>query len=257
MTEDGEVARDMLEDAHVTGLRGCDWGSVRMMSDRFDILARAICETGRYLDQRGHFAGTDGNISVRLRADGEPDGRNDRVLITPSGVRKGRLEPGHICLLGLGRAPVPRRAVGERRPSSESLVHTAIYRARKDVGAIIHAHSPYAVAWACCGLPVPRGLHPEAAVHLRTVPVVPYAMPGSQQLADAVGTAAASTPHPACLLMANHGAVAVGRTLDEAADRLDMLEAYLQVVITLRQIGVQTPLTPAEVDDLEKLGRGG
>ncbi|MBL1217170.1 MAG: class II aldolase/adducin family protein [Planctomycetes bacterium] len=224
------------------------------MVDRFDILGHALCDTGHYLDARGHFAGTDGNISVRLPARCSRDA--DRVMITPSGVRKGRIEPSDLCVMSLDMTDPRGSNCRGRVPSSESKMHLAIYRGRSDVGAIIHAHSPYSVAWACSGLPVPEGLHPEAEVHLGTVPVVPYWMPGSVRVAAQVARTARS-PDTTCLLMANHGAVAFGRTLDEAADRLDMLEAYLKMVVALRQIGAEDPLSARNLDDLRKWAKRG
>ena len=134
-------------------------------------LRRAVCETGRLLWERGLIAGSDGNLSARL-ADGA-------VLLTPSGASKGGLTPEALVVLDADGAPLR----GAGKPSSEWRMHLAIYRARPEVGAVVHAHPPCATAFAAAGRVLPL-LLPEAVLTLRRIGVAPYALPSSQALAD-------------------------------------------------------------------------
>ena len=102
------------------------------------VLREELCRAAQLLYQRGYVVGHDGNVSVRL---GE-----DRILITPSGVSKGRLEPEMLVICGLEGQVLE----GDRYPSSEMAMHLLVYRERRDVGAVVHAHPPAATAFAIC-----------------------------------------------------------------------------------------------------------
>jgi hypothetical protein len=164
-------------------------------------LRRMIVDAGRAMLSAGLVRGTQGNVSVR-------DG--DRILITPSGVPYEAIEPGDIVVLDLAGEVVE----GTLAPSSERRVHIAIYSARDDVRAIVHTHSRAAVRWSDLGEPLP--------IDGVVVPTAAYALTGTDQLAvNAVG-ALGDAP---AVLMAGHGIVAVGATIDEAravADRVEL-----------------------------------
>jgi ribulose-5-phosphate 4-epimerase/fuculose-1-phosphate aldolase len=158
-------------------------------------LGRAIVAGGRRLLADGLVRGTQGNLSVRV-----DDGQ---VVITPSGMPYATLEPSDLSVLNAEGAVVS----GPHAPSSESRVHLAIYALRPDVHAIVHTHSPRAVRWSELGEPLP--------VDGGSIATAAFALAGTDDLAvvtaDALGTAAG-------VLMAGHGAVAVGASLDEALD---------------------------------------
>jgi ribulose-5-phosphate 4-epimerase/fuculose-1-phosphate aldolase len=184
---------------------------------------KAIVAAGRRLGARGLISAGEGNLSVRL---------GDALLITPSGRRKDELAPGDLVVMPLreGREAVARGA--RLRPSSDLAIHRAVYAARPDVLAVVHAHLPAAMALTLAGeVPDPAAL-PETALLLPRVPFVPFAAAGSDELAAAIAAALAEPPEPlpGAALLERHGAVAVGATadpiaaLDQAVDRLELLE---------------------------------
>ncbi len=206
-------------------------------------VARAICRAGRRLAERGLIAGAEGNLSARA---GE-----GRVLVTPAGRGKGELEPADLVEVELeGR----RRgaAGGGGRPSTELALHLAIYAARPEVGAVVHAHPPAATGFAAAGVPLDEGVLPELAL-LGPVPLVPYATPGTASLGDAVAPYAAR--HEA-LLLSNHGAVTVGRTIEEAEQRMESLEQGARILLVARLLGGARRLQPGELERLGALWEG-
>lgn len=201
--------------------------------DALDQIAAEICRVGERLWRQGFCAGADGNISARLD--------EDAVVITPSGVSKGHMRSDAMCVLRLADGAL----IHGRRPSSERAVHLAAYRARSDVEAVIHAHSPKAVAWSCTGKPLPEAVHPEVELVLGPVPLVSYVTPGTEALGGAV--AAALTPMTAACLMGNHGPVAFGQSLEQALHRLETLEAYCRLLADLGLFGGMRRLSDAEM----------
>ena len=129
-----------------------------------------------------------------------------------------------------------------RSPSSEWRMHTAVYRARPDVEAVIHAHAPYATMLVMSGLPF-LPISTEAAF-LGDVPRVPFIMPGTQELADAV--TAALGPGPAVLLQ-NHGILIAATSLRRAADLAEVLERTSQLILGCHAAGREPPVLPDDI----------
>lgn len=174
-------------------------------------LREQLCQTGREMARAGYVAAHDGNLSVRT-----PEGG---VLITPSGVSKGELTPE--CLLEL--SPVGDCLTPGGVPSSETPMHLEVYRRCPDLGAVVHTHSPYALAMASQGEDLTAPITADAVLLLGNVPALPYLPLGSQALADGVGEAS----HTAnAVLLACHGAVTWGRDLREAWWLTQALEQY-------------------------------
>jgi 3-dehydro-4-phosphotetronate decarboxylase len=215
--------------------------------------ASELIAAGARLGRRGLVVAAEGNLSVRLEIG---------ILITPSGRRKDELAADDLVLVPFepAPAPTPDQSAAVRRPSSDLAIHRAIYRARPDVMAIVHAHLPAALALTIVGsLPDPADL-PETALLLPRLPFVPFATPGSAALASAVaraltdGTAedvaaepggaepGAAEPSPVgdvanAVLLERHGAIAVGPDLEVAGDRLELVDLLCRVhrdVILLR-----------------------
>ena len=200
-----------------------------MAVSREDELRQAIVAVCRRLDERGLVAGIDGNVSARLD--------DETLLVTPSGVSKGRIAPDEIVAIDLGGGPRPG-ATG--RPSSEIRMHLAIYRSRRDVAAVVHAHPPTATGFAVAGENLVAPVLPEIILLAGSVPLVPYATPGTDALADQLQPYLAD--HDAFLL-ANHGATTVGSTLDAALHRMESLEHAARIILTARLLGKVTELT--------------
>lgn len=200
-------------------------------------LREAIVDRGRSLYDRGYAHGSSGNLSVRV-ADG--------VLITPTGSSLGRLDPARISKIQLDGA-----GISGDPPSKESFLHLAMYAQRPAAGAIVHLHCTCAVAVSCLVHDDPRDvLAPLTAYHVMrvgTLPLIPYFRPGDRALATAVGAAAAK--HRAVLL-ANHGPVVSGKSLDDAVDSAEELEQTARLSLLLSGRDTQ-PLTAVQVAELE------
>jgi len=186
-------------------------------------LRDAILAAGRRLAARGLIVASEGNLSVRL------DG--SRILITPSGWSKDLLAAEDLVIVGVAHdAPIPVSVRGIA-PSSDLAIHRAVYAARPDVDAVVHAHLPASLALTIVGRVPDPGLLPETVHFLPRLPFVPYGHPGSEDLAVRVAAALADGIEPAAgaVLLERHGAVAVGRHLDEALNRIELVDLLCRV----------------------------
>ncbi|HEX9610722.1 MAG TPA: class II aldolase/adducin family protein [Gemmatimonadales bacterium] len=204
------------------------------------VVARRMALCCRQLAAGGLIAGQDGNVSVRLRA--------DRVLVTPSGLIKALLTAADMVEVDL----TGRRRSGARRrnPTSELDLHLRILTHRPDVGAVVHAHPPTATGFAVAGEEIPANLLPELIFLVGHVPIVPYGTPGTPELGDRVVPYLEG--HDA-LLLANHGAVTMGSTLDQAWIRMESLEHAARIIGAARGAGRPRPLDPTSIEKLEAL----
>ena len=202
--------------------------------------ARRIAECCRSLAQAGLIAGADGNIAVRVGP--------DRALVTPSGRIKSELTVDDIVEVDLAG----KRVRGHQRPSSELDMHLRILSRRSDVEAVVHAHPPVATGFGVAGLAFDDCILPELIFQLGQVPLVPYGTPGTPELADELEPYLA---HYDAFILANHGAVTVGPSLDEARIRMESLEHAAKIIFTARLLGHVRPLDRAQVERLETLRR--
>jgi L-fuculose-phosphate aldolase len=200
----------------------------------------AIVEIGRRLYARGLISGNEGNVSLR---------EGDVLWVTPAGVCKGFLTPDMIVKADLQG----RQLEGRLRVSSEVQMHTAIYARRRDVKAVVHAHPPTATAFAVAGVPLDRPIIAEAVVTLGPVPVIPYGTPSTHELADNVGDAICEAH---ALLLANHGALAVGDDVWRAWERMETLEQLARISLLARQLGGSNLLPERAVERLQGLRTG-
>lgn len=191
---------------------------------------------GESLHRRGFGVGSSGNLSVRV---------GDRYVMTPTNACLGRLDPERLSLL---------HADGEHlagdAPTKEAFLHLATYGKRPQDAAIVHLHSTYSVAVSCLeGIDEADVLPPLTAYYVMRVgrlPLVPYHPPGDKTLADAVANLA--DKHHAVLL-ANHGPIVAGASLDGAVCAMEELEETAKLHLLLQGHATR-PLTPAQVDDL-------
>jgi L-fuculose-phosphate aldolase len=180
--------------------------------------AGRIVAAGRRLGARGLISAGEGNLSVRLDA--------GRVAMSPSGRRKDELTDDDIVIVPIGAGARDARSASGRGPSSDIAIHLALYAARPDIGAVVHAHLPASMALTLGGeVPDPDAL-PETAVHIPRLPFVPFGEMGSDELAARVAAALAEGPEPfpGAVLLERHGAVAVGADVTAAVDRLELVE---------------------------------
>jgi L-fuculose-phosphate aldolase len=204
-------------------------------------VGEAIVLVCRRLYERGLVAGPDGNVSVR-RDDGT-------VLVTPTGLSKVDVTPDDLVVVSLeGRVREGRRA-----PSSELRMHLRIYQRRPDIHAVVHAHPPAATGFAVAGESFMAPVLPEVILQLGEVPLVPYATPGSDALADAFEPFLAN--HDG-FLMANHGATTIAPSLATAHQRMESLEHAARILLAARALGRVNELSAADVRSLRATREG-
>jgi L-fuculose-phosphate aldolase len=203
-----------------------------------DALRADIVEVGRRLHARGYVASNDGNISLRLPG--------DRLLTTPKGVSKGFMTPEMMVVTD--RAG--RKVAGERDPSSELLMHLAVYQNRPDIQAVVHAHPPIATGFAVAGIPLDRAVLAEVVTTLGSIPIAEYGTPSTSELADAV--AKYIRAHDG-LLLANHGALTIGADLFAAYYKMETIEHFARISLVARLLGREHLLSREEVLRLQAL----
>lgn len=182
------------------------------------IASDALIDAGRRLGARGLISAGEGNLSIRLDS--------ERLLITPTGVRKDELTADDLVVVRTDHEPRAARSPNGSPPTSDLAIHLAVHAARPDIAAAAHAHLPASMALTLAGeTPDPRAL-PETALLLPRVPLVPFGEMGSEDLAGRIAAAFAggSQPLPNVVLLERHGAVAVGPDIAAAVDRLELLE---------------------------------
>ena len=207
-----------------------------MSSDRQH--RRAIVEFGSLLHANGFVAATDGNLSVRL------DGKH--LLVTPTCIRKGKMRPADLVIVDMEG----RRIAGKRRVSSEIGMHLLIYRLRPDVHGIVHAHPPTATGFAASGLGLNRPLVCEVVVGLGSIPLARYGTPGTPELTDALEPL---IPHHDAILMANHGVVTFGSSLESAYMKMEPVEHFAKIALVTHLLGNEQPLGEKEVEKLNEV----
>jgi L-fuculose-phosphate aldolase len=176
--------------------------------------------------------GRSGNLSLRV---------GDRFAVTPSGVPHADVTPDDVPVVALDGT----QEWGDRKPSSESPTHAAIYRTL-DAGAIVHAHPPWATTLAAIREPVPP-VHYALARAGGEVPVAEYATYGSPELAGNAAEALDAADTTACLL-ANHGLIASGRDLESGVETLDAVEFTTRIAVQATAAGEPVALSAAELD---------
>lgn len=196
---------------------------------------REIVAVCRRLYERGLIAGPDGNVSVRLAS--------DRILVTPAGMSKVDVRENDLVEVSLDG----RRLRGQLRASSEVAMHLRIYQKRADVHAVVHAHPPVATGFAVAGEAFNQCVLPEMIFQVGWVPLVPYAIPGSEELADRLES---FLPQHDAFLLANHGATTIGATLTLAHQRMESLEHTAHILLTARLLGRVNALEAGQVSAL-------
>jgi L-fuculose-phosphate aldolase len=203
-----------------------------------------VMDACRRIVAAGLVAGSSGNVSRRVVG---PDGA-PLVIITPTRLPYHRLTVDDILVIDMEGDPVE----GEGVPSSETLVHLAAYRARADVGAVIHTHSLYASALSVAGLEIPPIFDEQVVFLGGPVSVAEYAIAGGQELAD---NACAALGEGNAVLLSNHGVVGVGADLDEAASICELVERLAQVYVFAHGLGQVRPLPENAVEVEKKIFR--
>jgi L-fuculose-phosphate aldolase len=181
---------------------------------------KMVLEAALQMVQKGLVVGNMGNVSMRLV---EPKGR-ELVAITPSGQYRDLLNSSDIVVVDFDG----KIAEGKLKPSAEVMLHVEIYKVRKEVNAIVHSHSIFGSVAAVAGLEIPAILYDQVVCLGGEIKMAEYALSGSQELVRNVVSALGSRN---AALMANHGALSVGRDLRDALTNGEMLEKTAKVYI--------------------------
>jgi L-fuculose-phosphate aldolase len=190
---------------------------------------------------KGYVTAYEGNVSARM-----PGGN---ILITPTRLNKAHVQTEDLVLIDAEG----RKLQGNHLASSEYRMHTTIYSARSDVMAVVHAHPPCATAFAVAGREMCIDCMPETLVELRAIPLVPYATPGTEELADQLRS---RLQIGEAFLLQQHGAVTVGDTLDAAYYRMEQLEQAARVLHYAEALGGAKSLDADSQAKLAKMRDG-
>lgn len=197
-------------------------------------LRRAIIDTALDMSLSGLSPGRSGNVSARWR---------DGMLITPSGMAYDTIDVEDVVYVA-DDGTVPG---DQRKPSSEWRFHLAAYHQRPDCAAVVHTHSLHATVLACAHKPIPAFHYMVAVAGGSDIPLVPYALFGTAELADHV--AAGLADRQACL-MANHGQIAIGNSLDAALELANEVETLAEQYVKLLTLGKPKLLTKSEMAEV-------
>jgi L-fuculose-phosphate aldolase len=199
-----------------------------------DALRKQLADVGRLSYDRRLTFGAGGNLSARLD--------EGTILITPSGTIKGLLSPEQMIRVDVRT----EKAEGGKRPSMETPFHTALYRARPDIGAVVHLHPPSCTTLAVLSRTLRSAITPEGVLVLGDyVPTIQYATPGSADLAETVVDGLGESNVG---LMQSHGALAVGKDLMEAFGRMETMEYIATLQLRCEELGDLEDLPEEEVN---------
>jgi len=211
-------------------------------NDRKDVVdcCQWLCRQGYF----GSLLSAGGNVSVRIP-------HKPVLVITPSGLPYMELAPEEICVVDFDL----NRIAGDLAPSIETAMHIGIYQNRPDVGAVVHTHQAYASVFALINQPIPA-LFDEVVLSIgETVEVVPYALSGTPALVEHVTQTVANGCH--CFIMQNHGALNLGKTLEDAWQHAELLEktaqAYYRALTTGKPLTTLPNETVQRMRELRKL----
>lgn len=200
-------------------------------------LKQEIIEYGKLCGAKNFTPGISGNISARY---------GDKILITSSGSANGYLSEDEFSVIDFNGNVIE----GHPKASSEKMLHVEFYRMREDVNYIIHVHSPYLSTFASCGKALDEPIMAENVFYFGQIPLAQYGLPSSRALVEK--TARYFDKYQA-VLMANHGFIVGDKTIKDAYLKLELAEAYAQVVLNTKLLGGATPLNSRQVEEINAL----
>jgi len=198
----------------------------------------AVLETAKEMLRLGLVSGSSGNISLLI------PGAKPMLAITPSQHPYRSMTASDISIINFEGTP----RYGDLPPSSETMLHIAVYNERRDVRSVVHTHSVYASICAVAGMAIPPIIDEIVVLVGGDVRVAPYQPPGTEELAR---SACDALKGRSAALLSNHGLVAVGNDLDDAFDVATLVERAAKIYVTTKLLGVERPLPP-EVISLEQ-----
>lgn len=197
-------------------------------------LKQEIIKYGKLAGEKNYTPGVSGNISARY---------GENVLITASGTANGYLEAEDLSVIDFSGKLIE----GTKKPSSETPLHLEFYRMRSDINYIIHVHAPYLSSFASCGIALDEPIMAENVFYFGQIPLAEYGLPSSM---DLVAKTAKYFNEYDAVLMANHGFIVGGKTIQEAYLKLELAESYAQVVFNTQMLGGAKILNENQVREI-------
>ncbi|MGD0382999.1 MAG: class II aldolase/adducin family protein [Thermoguttaceae bacterium] len=201
-------------------------------------IKQEICDIGDRLYKKGFAAANDGNISYRIA--------ENQVLCTPTMICKGYMKPDDLCIVDMDGKQIS----GKRKRTSEIMLHLAIMKERPEIKSVVHCHPPHATAFGIAREPVPQCVLPEVEIFLGDVPITKYEIPGGKDFADTILPFVHKTN---VIILANHGTVSFGETVEKAYWWTEILDAYCRMLMLARSLGNINYFTEPEAKALLEL----
>ncbi len=198
---------------------------------------KEIIKYGEIAGKKSYTPGISGNISARCA---------DRIVITATGTSNAYLNEEDFAVLDIDGNQIG----GDKKASSEKLLHVEFYRRRNDINAIIHFHSPYLTSFACAGKPLDEYVLPEIIYCFDNIPLAVYALPGSQNLVDKTAN---FFDNYDVILLENHGVIVGGKDVKDAYLKLELCEEYAKTIICAKILGGAKILTEEQVNEIKLL----
>ncbi|MCB9208948.1 MAG: class II aldolase/adducin family protein [Ignavibacteriales bacterium] len=213
------------------------------MSYNLIALKQQIVEVGKRMYNRGYVASNDGNISAKVD--------DERVVISPTGVSKGFMTVDMMVVVDMNGKVLN----GNKKASSEVFMHLQVYKDRPDVRSVCHSHPPYATGYAVAGIPLDKCVLPEVVIALGNIPIVEYGTPGTDEFYKPVVPLLKDYD---AFLLANHGALTVGKDVLNAYHKMETLEHFAHIAFVAQHVGQINVLNKDQVkkltDQREKYG---
>lgn len=205
----------------------------------FAEISTAIVDVCRALNAKGYLAAADGNVSYRIS--------DEEILITPAGLNKARMRPEDMAVITLDNRIV------RGKPSTERLMHLAVFQACPKAKVVVHAHPPTAIAWTIARpdlKELPAGSLSELILALGAVPIVPYARPGTATMGDVLKP---HLPQRRGFILARHGALSWGEDVEEAFNGMERIEHTAVILKSAQELGGITELPAEEIAVLREM----
>lgn len=181
-----------------------------------------IIDICRRVHANGWVAANDGNISIRI-------GPNT-ILCTPTGMSKGYLTTDQLIKVDMDGNKIS----GELEPSSEVKMHLDVYRGKENIGAVVHAHPPFATGFAVAGIALDECVMPEIIISLGSIPLTRFGIPSTSEIPDNIRP---YLKEHDVFLLENHGALSIGKDVHQAYYRMESLELFAKINLVARMLG--------------------